>query len=87
MPQSPWEFDSPDEENGTELSPRQLELLELLTTTAEPMKQIAHRMCVTEGTCKIYAYRLFTKLGANSRLELMKREITRLRTQLASKAQ
>ena len=51
------------------LTPREREIITRLRTGIRN-KQIAEEMGITEGTVKIYLFRLFQKLGVRNRLEL-----------------
>lgn len=54
---------------GVSLTPRERELLSFLRQGMRN-KQIAHEMGITEGTVKIYLFRLFHKLGVRNRFDL-----------------
>ncbi len=51
------------------LSPRQREIVSLVARGCRN-KEIAGAMGITEGTVKVYLYKLFKKLGINDRLDL-----------------
>lgn len=51
------------------LTPREREIVDLLRLGLRN-KEIANRMNITEGTVKIYLFRLFHKLGVRNRFEL-----------------
>lgn len=51
------------------LSPRQSQVVSLVAQGCKN-KQIAGVMGITEGTVKVYLYKLFKKLGVNDRLDL-----------------
>jgi DNA-binding NarL/FixJ family response regulator len=54
---------------GVSLTPREREIVSFLRQGMRN-KQIAHEMGITEGTVKIYLFRLFHKLGVRNRFEL-----------------
>jgi len=54
---------------GVSLTPREREIVSNLKRGIRN-KQIATEMGITEGTVKIYLFRLFQKLGVRSRFEL-----------------
>jgi two-component system, NarL family, nitrate/nitrite response regulator NarL len=54
---------------GVSLTPREREIVSFLRQGMRN-KQIAHEMSITEGTVKIYLFRLFHKLGVRNRFEL-----------------
>ncbi len=51
------------------LSPRQRQIISLVAQGYKN-KEIAYSMGITEGTVKVYLYKLFRKLGMNDRLDL-----------------
>jgi DNA-binding NarL/FixJ family response regulator len=64
---SPREMSQP--RRGKSLTPREHEIVALLRQGLRN-KQIANAMSITEGTVKIYLFRLFHKLGVRNRFEL-----------------
>lgn len=64
---SPREMSQP--RRGKTLTPREHEIVTLLRQGLRN-KQIANAMSITEGTVKIYLFRLFHKLGVRNRFEL-----------------
>src|SRR4029077_13652795 len=54
---------------GVSLTPREREIVSFLRQGMRN-KQIAGEMGITEGTVKIYLFRLFHKLGVRNRFEL-----------------
>jgi two-component system nitrate/nitrite response regulator NarL len=61
--------ESPQPRHGVSLTPREREIVALLRQGMRN-KQIAGEMGITEGTVKIYLFRLFHKLGVRNRFEL-----------------
>jgi two-component system, NarL family, nitrate/nitrite response regulator NarL len=61
--------DSPQPRRRVSLTPREREIVSLLRQGMRN-KQIAGEMGITEGTVKIYLFRLFHKLGVRNRFEL-----------------
>jgi DNA-binding NarL/FixJ family response regulator len=61
--------DSPQPRRRVSLTPREREIVTLLRQGMRN-KQIAGEMGITEGTVKIYLFRLFHKLGVRNRFEL-----------------
>ncbi len=61
------------------LTRRENELHALMLTDAPDVRAMACEMNLTDKTLKLYSCRLYKKLGAASRYELMGREIARLR--------
>lgn len=61
--------ESPQPRRRISLTPREREIVTLLQQGLRN-KQIASEMNITEGTVKIYLFRLFHKLGVRNRLEL-----------------
>lgn len=61
--------DSPQPRRRVSLTPREREIVALLRQGMRN-KQIAGEMGITEGTVKIYLFRLFHKLGVRNRFEL-----------------
>jgi two-component system nitrate/nitrite response regulator NarL len=61
--------DSPQPRHGVSLTPREREIVAFLRQGMRN-KQIASEMGITEGTVKIYLFRLFHKLGVRNRFEL-----------------
>jgi DNA-binding NarL/FixJ family response regulator len=59
----------PQPRRGKSLTPREHEIVTLLRQGLRN-KQIASAMSITEGTVKIYLFRLFHKLGVRNRFEL-----------------
>lgn len=54
------------------LSPRQCQIVKLLTEEALQDKEIAYRLGITPGTVRVYLHAIYRKLGINSRVELMR---------------
>lgn len=63
-----------------ELTARESQLLEFLIGSGEDTANIAYRMGLTFHTAKVYSSRIYRKLGVGSRIELMSREIERLKS-------
>jgi DNA-binding NarL/FixJ family response regulator len=61
--------ESPQPRHGVSLTPREREIVAFLRQGMRN-KQIAGEMGITEGTVKIYLFRLFHKLGVRNRFEL-----------------
>jgi DNA-binding NarL/FixJ family response regulator len=61
--------DASQPRRGISLTPREREIVSLLRQGMRN-KQIAGEMGITEGTVKIYLFRLFHKLGVRNRFEL-----------------
>ncbi len=61
--------DTTTDRRSAELTPRERQLVGLLQQGLRN-KQIADAMDITEGTVKIYIFRLFHKLGVRNRFEL-----------------
>jgi two-component system nitrate/nitrite response regulator NarL len=61
--------DTPQPRRRVSLTPREREIVSLLRQGMRN-KQIAGEMGITEGTVKIYLFRLFHKLGVRNRFEL-----------------
>jgi two-component system nitrate/nitrite response regulator NarL len=61
--------DTPHPRRGVSLTPREREIVSFLRQGMRN-KQIAGEMGITEGTVKIYLFRLFHKLGVRNRFEL-----------------
>jgi len=61
--------DSAQPRRGVSLTPREREIVSFLRQGLRN-KQIAGEMGITEGTVKIYLFRLFHKLGVRNRFEL-----------------
>jgi two-component system, NarL family, nitrate/nitrite response regulator NarL len=61
--------DGPHPQRKVSLTPREREIVQLLRQGMRN-KQIATEMTITEGTVKIYLFRLFQKLGVRNRFEL-----------------
>lgn len=61
--------DAPQPRRRVSLTPREREIVSLLRQGMRN-KQIAGEMGITEGTVKIYLFRLFHKLGVRNRFEL-----------------
>jgi DNA-binding NarL/FixJ family response regulator len=59
---------SDDQEAGPRLSPRELQVLQLLADGLEN-KQIAHELGISEATVKTYVKGIFERLDAHSRAE------------------
>ena len=51
-----------------ELSPRELEILKSIAH-GEPNKEIAHRLAISEGTVRVHASNIFSKLGCSDRAQ------------------
>lgn len=68
------------------LTPGEQGLLPLLYEGL-PYKLIGHQIGLTEGTVKIYAQRLFRKLGARDRIEFMARQIAQAQREIAELTQ
>jgi two-component system, NarL family, nitrate/nitrite response regulator NarL len=58
-----------DRSEAVHLSPREAQLVELLTRGLKN-KEIATQLGITEGTVKVYLSKLFQKVGAKDRFEL-----------------
>lgn len=56
------------------LTPRETEVLRLLKT-ARPGVDCAAELRITPGTWKVYASRIYQKMGVRSRVELLAQEI------------
>src|ERR1700683_1655436 len=61
--------DAPPPRRRVSLTPREREIVSFLRQGMRN-KQIAGEMGITEGTVKIYLFRLFHKLGVRNRFEL-----------------
>ena len=61
--------EAPQPRHGVSLTPREREIVSFLRQGMRN-KQIAGEMGITEGTVKIYLFRLFHKLGVRNRFEL-----------------
>lgn len=55
-----------------DLSPRQLEILELISK-GHLNKEIADKLCITEGSVKVQVSRIYKKLQVNNRVEAINR--------------
>lgn len=53
------------------LTPREVELVRMVAEGLRN-KEIAQRLTVTEGTVKVHLHNIYTKLGVNGRMELMR---------------
>lgn len=62
---------------ATELSRREKEVAGLMVTNMS-MKQIAHEMGLTDASIRVYALRVYRKLGVQCRVEYMARRIKEL---------
>lgn len=61
------------------LSPRESQLFAQLIGSSDDLANIAYRIGITHGTAKVYSVRVYRKLDVTGRVDLMSREIARLK--------
>lgn len=58
-------------ESAERLTPREIEVVQMVAAGLRN-KEIARRLTVTEGTVKVHLHHIYSKLGVDGRLELLK---------------